>query len=44
MKYSNSKIREENIAVVFIQLWSLQLEKFILVASFFYLPPGGDKG
>ena len=25
---------EENIAVVFIQLWSLQLEKFIFVASF----------
>ena len=28
-KYSNSKVREENIAVVFIQLWLLQLEKFI---------------
>ena len=41
-KYSNSKVREENIAVVFIQLWSLQLEKFILVASFFSLPLGGD--
>ena len=41
-KYSNSNVREENIAVVFIQLWSLQLEKFILVASFFSLPLGGD--
>ena len=41
-KYSNSKVREENIAVVFIQLWSLQLEKFILVASFFSLPLGDD--
>ena len=41
-KYSNSKVREENIAVIFIQLWSLQLEKFILVASFFSLPFGGD--
>ena len=40
-KYSNSKVREENIAVAFIQLWSLQLEKFIFVASFF-LPLGGD--
>ena len=40
--YSNSKVREENIAVVFIQLWSLQLEKFIFVASFFSLPIGGD--
>ena len=41
-KYSNLKVREENIAVVFIQLWSLQLEKFVLVASFFPLPLGGD--
>ena len=41
-KYSNSKVREANIAVVFIQLGSLQLEKFILVASFFSLPLGGD--
>ena len=41
-KYSNSKVREENIAVVFIQLWSLQLEKFILVASYFSLSLGGD--
>ena len=32
-KYSNSKVREENIAVVFIQLWSLQLEKFLLFSS-----------
>ena len=32
-KYSNSKVREENIAVIFIQLWSLQLEKFLLLPS-----------
>ena len=32
-KYSNSKVREENIAVVFIQLWSLQLKKFLLLPS-----------
>ena len=32
-KYSNSKVREENIAVVFIQLWLLQLEKFLLPSS-----------
>ena len=32
-KYSNSKVREENIAVVFIQLWSLQLKKFVLLPS-----------
>ena len=32
-KYSNSKVKEENIAVVFIQLWSLQLEKFVLLPS-----------
>ena len=32
-KYSNSKVREENMAVVFIQLWSLQLEEFLLVPS-----------
>ena len=31
----------ENMAVVFIQLWSLQLEKFNLIASF-SLPLGGD--
>ena len=30
-KYSNSKVREKNIALVFIQLWSLQLEKFLLL-------------
>ena len=30
-KYSNSKVREENIAVVFIQLWLLQLKKFIFL-------------
>ena len=41
-KCSNSRVREENIAVVFIQLWSLQLEKLILVASFFSLSLGGD--
>ena len=41
-KYSSSKVREENIAVVFIQLWFLQLEKFILVASIFSIPLGGD--
>ena len=32
-KNSNSKVREENIAVVFIQLLSLQLEKFLLLLS-----------
>ena len=32
-KYSHSKVKEENIAVVFIQLWSLQLEKFLLFPS-----------
>ena len=32
-KCSNSKVREENIAVLFIQLWSLQLEKFLFLAS-----------
>ena len=31
-KYSNSKVRG-NIAVVFIRLWSLQLEKFLLFPS-----------
>ena len=41
-KYSNSKVRKKNIAVVFTQLWSLQLEKFILVASFFSLPLSCD--
>ena len=44
-KYSNLKVREENIAVVYLiihlGLWSLQLEKFILVTSFFSLPLGG---
>ena len=32
-KYSNSKVRVENIAVVFIQLWSLQPKKFLLLPS-----------
>ena len=32
-KYSNSKVKEKNIAVVFIQLWSLQLEQFLLLPS-----------
>ena len=32
-KYSNSKVREKNIAVVFIRLWSLQFEKFLLLPS-----------
>ena len=32
-KKNYSKIRKENIAVVFIQLWSLQLEKFLLLPS-----------
>ena len=45
-KYSNSKVREENIAVVYYSLRATiaALEKFVLVTFFFSLPLVGDGG
>ena len=41
-KYSNSKVTEENIAVVYYWLRAMIVAKFILVTFFFSLPIGGD--
>ena len=43
-KYSNSKVREENIAVVYYSLRATiaALEKFVLVTFYFSLPLVGD--
>ena len=45
-KYPNSKVREENIAVVYYSLRAMIVatRKFILVVFLFSLPLGGEGG